>query len=38
MKINSNEIFKDNKFYLLNIWASWCVPCRDEHPFLMRFK
>ena len=34
--INSNEIFiDDNKFYLLNIWASWCVPCIDEHPFLL---
>ena len=19
----------------MNIWASWCVPCKDEHPFLM---
>ena len=34
-KIYSKEIFKNNKFYLMNIWASWCVPCRDEHPFLM---
>ena len=34
-KINSEEIFKNDKFYLMNIWASWCVPCRDEHPFLM---
>lgn len=33
--INSNEIFKENKFYLVNIWASWCVPCKDEHAFLM---
>ena len=34
-KINSSEIFKNDKFYLMNIWASWCVPCRDEHPFLI---
>ena len=34
--ISSNEIFiDDNRFYLLNIWASWCVPCVDEHPFLL---
>jgi cytochrome c biogenesis protein CcmG/thiol:disulfide interchange protein DsbE len=34
-EINSKEIFKDNQFYLMNIWASWCVPCRDEHTFLL---
>ena len=33
--INSKDIFNENKFYLLNIWASWCMPCRDEHPFLI---
>ena len=34
--ISSKDIFKSNKFYLMNIWASWCIPCRDEHPFLMK--
>ncbi len=33
--INSKDIFLDDKFYLLNIWASWCVPCRKEHKYLM---
>mgnify|MGYP001274894401 FL=1 len=34
-KIKSNELFKKNNYYLFNIWASWCVPCRDEHPYLI---
>ena len=33
--INTSSIFELDKFYLLNIWSSWCVPCREEHPFLM---
>ncbi|MET1084483.1 MAG: DsbE family thiol:disulfide interchange protein [Burkholderiales bacterium] len=24
------------RVWLLNVWASWCVSCRDEHPFLMK--
>ena len=34
--INSDKIFEDNIFYIVNIWASWCVPCRTEHPLLMQ--
>jgi cytochrome c biogenesis protein CcmG, thiol:disulfide interchange protein DsbE len=33
--IHSSELFKLDKYYLLNIWSSWCVPCRQEHPLLM---
>ena len=36
--INSPEIFESNKFYLLNIWSSWCVPCKQEHPLLVELK
>ena len=35
MKINSDEIFKEDYYYLMNIWSSWCLPCREEHRFLM---
>ena len=29
---------KDNlgKVWLLNVWASWCASCRDEHPLLVQ--
>ncbi len=25
------------KVWILNVWASWCVACRAEHPLLMTF-
>ncbi|MCE1184752.1 MAG: DsbE family thiol:disulfide interchange protein [Rhodocyclales bacterium] len=25
------------KVWLLNVWASWCVSCRAEHPLLVAF-
>ena len=33
--IKSSSIFELDKIYLLNIWSSWCVPCKQEHPLLM---
>ena len=26
----------NGKVWLLNVWASWCVSCREEHPLLMQ--
>ena len=25
------------KVWVLNVWASWCIACRDEHPFLLDY-
>jgi len=25
------------RVWLLNVWASWCVSCRDEHPLLLEY-
>ena len=33
--VKSSSIFDLEKIYLFNIWSSWCVPCRQEHPYLM---
>ena len=37
---NSNIYTKDdikkNNYTLINFWASWCAPCKIEHPILMK--
>ena len=25
------------KVWLLNVWASWCFSCREEHPYLLQY-
>ena len=34
--LSSEKVFEEDSFYIVNIWASWCVPCRTEHPLLMQ--
>ena len=35
ISVTSEKIFEQNSYYLVNIWASWCIPCRTEHSLLM---
>ena len=34
-KITEKDLRK-NKFTLINFWASWCAPCRDENSILLK--
>ncbi len=31
-----NKDLSNDKYHLINIWASWCLPCKKEHPILMK--
>ena len=33
--IKLNDLFINEKFSLVNVWASWCVTCRAEHTVIM---
>ncbi len=32
-KLKRDELL--GKVWVLNVWASWCAPCREEHPLVM---
>ena len=33
--VSANDL--KGKVWILNVWASWCVACRIEHPLLVEF-
>jgi cytochrome c biogenesis protein CcmG/thiol:disulfide interchange protein DsbE len=39
--LNQTERFEPKsmlgRVWLLNVWASWCTSCREEHPLLIEF-
>ncbi len=35
-KTYTRDDIKKNNYTLINFWASWCAPCRVEHPILMK--
>ena len=35
-EVITEKNLKENEFTLINFWASWCSPCRDENPILLR--
>ena len=34
-KLELKKLFDNEKFIIINIWSSWCVPCREEHKYLV---
>ena len=34
--VYTRDDLKKNNYTIINFWASWCAPCKIEHPILMK--
>jgi len=34
-EVSLQELIVNKDLAIINIWASWCLPCREEHSFLL---
>ncbi len=34
-ELELKKLFDNEKFIIINIWSSWCIPCREEHKYLV---
>ena len=35
LETNENIDLSNNNFLIINYWASWCLECIEEHPYLI---
>jgi len=34
-EVSLQELIENEELSIINIWSSWCLPCREEHSYLL---
>tara|TARA_B100000427_G_scaffold196959_1_gene163642 strand:- start:1277 stop:1810 length:534 start_codon:yes stop_codon:yes gene_type:complete len=37
-EISLKDVIEKDKISIINIWSSWCLPCKEEHTYLLDLK